>query len=59
MVELALDECSYCLAEGGSVNVVVSRGSDGLGEVSFGKTIMMNAKIFVYKSFRATIKNML
>ena len=58
MVELALDECSYCVAEGGTVDVVVSRGADGLGDVTFGKNIM-NSKFFVYKSFRATIKNVL
>ena len=39
MVDIGLVQCSYCVAEGGSVNVVVSRGADGLGDVTFGKNI--------------------
>ena len=38
-IDIALDQCSYCVTEGGTVNVLVTRGTDGLGSADFGKKI--------------------
>ena len=38
MVDIGLVQCSYCVAEGGSIMVQVTRQDDGIGNsVSFGK----------------------